>query len=105
MLVFVKNMNIKLEEMMKDENFLKYLYRDFKRQKKIKECKDKINIMMNDMKVLSKELFIKKYGSPQQTFAKLKWELYKAKNDLIDCDKCKTYHKDDGECVELKRRT
>lgn len=93
-----------IEDMMKDENFIKYLYRDFKKQANIKSCRDNIENMMSDMKKLPEKVFISKYGRPQRIFAKMKWKLYKVKNDIIDCDKCMTYHRYNAECIELKRR-
>ena len=94
-----------IEEMRKDDDFIKYMYKDYMKSKIIKDIRYDIALMMDDMKSMPNEDFIKKYEHPQRKFANMKWALYKAKNDLIDCKKCKTYHKKDGECIQLKRHT
>ncbi len=93
-----------IEDIGNDEGFKQYMYKEYLKSKNIKKAKEDIVIMLSTMKKLSGEQARAKYGKPEQVFAKLQWELYKAKNSIIDCDKCKTYHEEDGDCIKLKRK-
>lgn len=77
----MEEVNIPNEE--KDE-FLAWQYGEFKKQKAIKACQEKLEAMHNDLKTLNKKQFKEKYGDPSKVWAETKWALYKAKKGIVD---------------------
>lgn len=59
--------------------FLKYMWNEYKKQKKLKELNDKCNEMVKDSKKLSGSEMKLKYGDVSRIFTNLRWESIKIK--------------------------
>ena len=79
--------------------FLKYLWKNYRKEQKILALVQKSEDMIGDLKNLTRKDFIIRYGAPQRAFTLIKWELHKVRNNIVDCELCKRYHQE-GKCKQ-----
>jgi len=63
--------------------FLIHLWKKYKAEEKIKKVENKMQVMLEDMKILKDDLFKAKYGgNPQRAWALLQWDRIKLKRGM-----------------------
>ncbi len=78
--------------------FIKFIWKYYKKEERIKKAQEEYHGFIAEMKNMNGVDMRTKWGNPVKVFTDFKWKLYCAKNDIIKCDKCKRFHKEDFKC-------
>ena len=101
-MVSLEQLEVEMDEIVEDKEVLEFMRGEYLKKKRITKVQKDIANMLSDMKTMSGDECRTKWGKPEQVFAKLQFELIKAKKDLFDCDECKGLHKV-GDCEGTKQ--
>lgn len=61
--------------------FIKYMWKEYRKQSRIEVLKNKLQEMVSDVKLKGVDMR-SKYGNPSAVFARTKWEIYQIKRGL-----------------------
>ena len=74
------------------------MWEDYKRQQRILKAQNNMDSMIKEMKTMTSKQMEDKWKNPSATFARLKWEIHMAKNDIYQCKKCNRHYKEGFSC-------
>ena len=78
--------------------FIKHLWKQYRKEHKIYKSQKDIDDMIKEMKTMTSKQMEDKWKNPSRQFALLQWELVKAKNDILQCKKCRKHYKEGFSC-------
>ena len=78
--------------------FIKYIWKKYRKEQIITKAQKDINNMIIEMKTMTSKQMEDKWKNPSAVFTRLQWELMKAKNDIIQCKKCRKHYKEGFGC-------
>ena len=78
--------------------FIKHLWKQYRKELNVHTAQCNLDNMITEMKTMTSKEMEDKWKNPSATFARLQWELSKAKNDIIQCKKCRKHYKEGFSC-------
>ena len=74
------------------------MWKQYRKEQNIHKAQEDIDNMINEMKTMTSKQMEDKWKNPSATFARLQWELHKAKHDILQCKKCRRHYKEGFSC-------
>jgi hypothetical protein len=68
--------------------FIKYIWENYRKHAELQKLQHRADEMVSDIKKLGKDKLIEKYGNPSAAWARLKWDIYRAKHGIPKNRKC-----------------
>ena len=78
--------------------FIRHLWKQYRKEQKIHKAQEDLDNMIVDMKTMTSKQMEDKWKNPTAVFARLQWEIHKAKNDILQCKKCRKHYKEGFSC-------